>query len=149
MQKDTAKILQDNKTLFQDVETLRKGLQVANRTRTEVQEENDGEEFEREEDSAVLRLSTNAVVERQAVMEAISQWMADCDLTDDLWSIRGGTGLQRSWVLHFAGPYGLACRRARKAFQCGDKGEWRKLSVKGPSGASSQFFCGFDQNPKN
>ena len=102
-------------------------------------------------DESIIRISSEALVKRTAVVESFAS-LAEGVLEEDTWALRGAQTVDRDWVLQMGGDAGLAKRRRDKFLESlrptQPGGRWKEAWVQTPTGAWIKLYLNRDKNSK-
>ena len=143
---------QSQKKMKEDINKLQRALAVAESAATEVVQQLELEQFDRQPDPAVLRANTSESVAKEAVLAAFATLFKDADIPDDGFEMVGGTmGISKNFTFRLLGAPGLAARRARKVLDMRRRpdGSWApNPQVTTPLGRRIDIFLSPDKSPK-
>lgn len=109
------------------------------------------EAFDRDPDLTLLRVNTDELCTKLAIIDAIKPWLGEAGFQDNQWSLRGpDETVSKNWTIQFAGAPGLAGNRAKKAFQLlqDENGNWREIHVTTPADRTVRVYVNPDKSPK-
>ena len=132
LNKHIAAIESDHDKFKTDLAQTRAALALTQSTAAQVVRTFQEEDFDKQPDLTLIRFNTSELVARSAVLDSIKPWLSDAGLQDDQWEMIGDpSGIFRFFPIRFAGPGGLAARRARKCLQVRRQpdGTWRPNPV--------------------
>jgi hypothetical protein len=128
------------------IDLLNKAVDIA--TQAVVEPKNQA--YDREVVTSILRITTQDMVPKEKVLEAITPWLLEAELKYKEHFTLQGPPLGKYQILQFTGDAGLAARRANKAQSLlrDDNHQWREFSTSSPSGAMVRIYVSKDKSPK-
>ena len=128
------------------VQKLNEGLTIDERAAPSKREQSNDNDFSREENKTILKLSAKESLTKAAVEEFVKNWLQQP--RDEYWTL-SGPELGRKFTIQFIGSGQIAARRADKANQSQrlGPGSWQRHKIGAAAdGKLHDVFIGVDKN---
>ena len=146
-ERNHAQLSRTVQALLSDVESLKKGLCLAQKGVPDLHEL-ESQSWDRQTSKTIIKVSANNMVSRDAVSNGIKEWM-DNSATPDGWKL-SGESLGKQFTIRLLGEPGLAFNRCRKALEAlrREDGTWRETKISSPTNVVTPLYFEVDKNAK-
>ena len=138
----------DIATMHGDILRLQRSLVVAE-SAMPTKKVLDAEEFDRESDLTLIKVSAAEAIAKEAALDALADIIQSANLDASHFKFQGPS-LSKSFVMQFTGEKGLAAKRARRFLLArrSPDGDWLPLAAINPTGSTATVYLNEDKSDK-